>query len=312
MYAPIALFVYNRVDFFQKTFEALKMCLDADKSDLFIFSDGPKDDKARPAVKEIRCILKDLASDKSFHKVTVVNSETNKGLATSIIQRVSSVISEYGQVIVLEDDCVPSQYFLRYMNTALEYYENDKTIGSIAGYAEMIDLPDDYCDDVYLSRRSCSWGWSTWADRWSCVDWKLKNASNIFKSPKLIRRINEDGTDRLMRLYRQTKKNTQSWSICFGAYHILNDWYVVNPRFSYIYNIGDDGSGVHTKEGELTNQYDLSLAIKEPHMKDLVYDRRIQKSLKEKASPGAFTECKRLLAAGVIVIKTNLGSLFGY
>ena len=281
MYAPIALFVYNRVDFFQKTFEALKMCLDADKSDLFIFSDGPKNDKARSAVEQIRCILKDLSSDNSFHKVTIVNSETNKGLATSIIEGVSSVIFEYGQVIVLEDDCLPSPYFLRYMNDALEYYENDKTIGSIAGYAEVIDLPDDYCDDVYLSRRSCSWGWSTWADRWAGVDWELKRVSRLFKSPKLIHRLNEDGSDRLMRLYRQTKKNTQSWSIRFGAYHILNDWYVVNPRFSYVYNIGDDGSGVHTKKGELTRQYDLSLAIKDPHMKDLVYERRIQKSLKE-------------------------------
>ena len=40
--APIALFVYNRVEHTRETVEALKRNTLAKESDLFIFSDGPK------------------------------------------------------------------------------------------------------------------------------------------------------------------------------------------------------------------------------------------------------------------------------
>ena len=307
MHAPIVLFVYNRKEIFLRTYEALKNCIDADKSDLFIFSDGPKDEKSKVLVEDLRQQLKTIKTDLSFKKITIIESEKNKGLANSILDGVTQVINEYGSVIVLEDDCLPSEYLLRYMNSALDYYYEDKSIGSIAGYSEVVDIPSDYVDDIYLARRSCSWGWATWKDRWNDVDWDLDKTSIIFKSPKLIHRLNQNGSDRLMRLYRQTQKDTQSWSIRFGAHHVINDWFVICPRYSYIYCIGDDGSGVHTQKGEVGKQYDLSLAIPNPKMQKIKYDKRIQRLLKKRASNGAIGETKRFLAASAIVIKSNFG-----
>lgn len=310
MYAPIVLFVYNRKEIFLRTYEALKKCIDADKSDLFIFSDGPKDEKSEMLVEDLRKELKNITTDSSFNKITIIESEKNKGLANSIIDGVTQVINEYGRIIVLEDDCLPSEYLLRYMNSALDFFFKDNTIGSVAGYAEVIDIPSDYTEDIYLARRSCSWGWATWKDKWIDVDWNLDKTSKIFRSPKLIHRLNQNGSDRLMRLYRQTKKNTQSWSIRFGAHHVKKDWFVVCPRYSYIYCIGDDGSGVHTKKGELGKQYDLSSAIPNPKIKKVKYDKRIQRLLKEHASNGVISETKRMLAASAIVAKSNVESLF--
>ncbi|GHT01426.1 hypothetical protein AGMMS50276_29410 [Synergistales bacterium] len=45
--APIAFFVYKRPDHAKKALEALAANDLASKSDLFIFSDGPKDESAR-------------------------------------------------------------------------------------------------------------------------------------------------------------------------------------------------------------------------------------------------------------------------
>ena len=306
MYAPVILFVYNRKNNFLRTYEALKKCTGADHSDLFIFSDGPKDEKTKPIVDDLRKELKQISLDSPFHKTTIIESDVNKGLASSIIDGVTKVITEYGRAIVLEDDCLPSEFFLNYMNVALDYFADNKTIGSISGCAEVIDIPKDYTADIYLTRRSCSWGWGTWSDRWAKVDWSLSKGSKIFKSPKLIHQFNEAGTDRFLRLYRQLKKDTQSWSIRFGAQHILDEWFVVYPRYSYIYNIGDDGLGVHTKQNEIGPQYDLSLAIKDPKMQNIEYDSRIQRLLKKRASAGVLSEIKRMLATIVIVIKSNL------
>lgn len=52
--APIILFVYNRPEHTLKTVEALAANSLAKDSDLFIFSDGPKNDSARPAVESVR------------------------------------------------------------------------------------------------------------------------------------------------------------------------------------------------------------------------------------------------------------------
>ena len=45
-YAPIALFTYNRVDKTKTVIESLLQNAEAKDSNLFIFSDGPKNEKA--------------------------------------------------------------------------------------------------------------------------------------------------------------------------------------------------------------------------------------------------------------------------
>ena len=49
-YAPIALFVYNRPEHTKKTLEALQKNTLAQNSELFIFSDGPKNNQDKKAV----------------------------------------------------------------------------------------------------------------------------------------------------------------------------------------------------------------------------------------------------------------------
>ena len=233
-YAPIIIFVYNRADHFIQVYNALAACKEAKDSDLFIFSDGAKNDAGKQKVDEVRSVVAAIKNADDFKSVTVTESPVNKGLAASVIAGVTEVINTFGKVIVVEDDCKVSPFFLRFMNNALDYYQSNEKIGSIAGYAPMIDLPDDYEKDVFAAYRSCSWTWATWADRWAGVDWELNEISDFYKSTKLIKRLNSNGSDRFMRLYRQTKGNGSSWSVRFG--HItaisaaMNQACTANPR----------------------------------------------------------------------------------
>ena len=52
--APILLFVYNRLDHTKAVVDALKNCPEAKDSDLFIFSDAPKDSAAAESVQAVR------------------------------------------------------------------------------------------------------------------------------------------------------------------------------------------------------------------------------------------------------------------
>ena len=306
-YAPIIIFVYNRADHFIQVYNALAACKEAKESDLFIFSDGAKNEAGKEKVNKVRAAVAAVKNAGDFKSVTITESPVNKGLAASVIAGVTEVINQYGKVIVVEDDCKVSPFFLRFINSALDYYQTNKKIGSIAGYTPMINLPEDYTGDVFAAYRSCSWTWATWKDRWENVDWELKDIKDFYKSPKLIRRLNSNGSDRFIRLYRQTKGNGSSWSVRFGAHLVKNNLLTVYPRFSYNSNIGCDESGVHSKtDDEEKMRVDLSKAIENPILTDVEIDSRIQKIMKKHYSYGFVSEAKKFIATLLIVIKERL------
>jgi GT2 family glycosyltransferase len=140
--APIALFVYNRPWHTRQTVEALKKNQLFDSSDLIILSDGAKDQASAQKVEEVRQYLRTISG---FKSVKIIERDCNIGLAQSIISGVTQVINEYGRVIVMEDDLVTSPFFLRYMNDALECYENEDKVISIHGYCYPISvLPETF------------------------------------------------------------------------------------------------------------------------------------------------------------------------
>ena len=62
-YAPIALFTYNRADHTKQAVESLLKNAEAKDSDLFIFSDGPKNEKAKKGVEENREYIRSLKNE---------------------------------------------------------------------------------------------------------------------------------------------------------------------------------------------------------------------------------------------------------
>lgn len=303
-FAPIVMFVYNRADHFEKTVTALSKCAEAVQSDLCIFSDAAKSEKDAEQVEAVRRLAHRVKQSGDFKSVRITESKENKGLANSVISGVTQVMEQYGRVIVLEDDCVPSPFFLRYMNTCLDFYDQDHTIGSVAGYAPPIVFPDDYEKDVFAAYRSCSWGWATWKDRWENVDWRLDSIQELYHNPDLIKKLNSCGTDRFVRLYRQTKSNKNSWSVKFGYHLVRNDRLTVYPRFSYIDNIGCDSTGVHSKAGdEKKTKADLYKAIPDPRIEAVELDERIQKQMKKFYSDGFISDIKRAVATKAIILK---------
>ncbi len=310
-FAPVVMFVYNRIDHFKKTYESITKCPEASETELFIFSDGAKNEKVQNAVDEVRQLAHSIEKESNFKSVQVIESPVNNGLAKSIINGVSQVVEKYGKVIVIEDDCFCSPYFLKYMNSCLDYYKDNQSIGAISGYSPMLDFPEDYKNDVFTAYRSCSCAWGTWVDRWQNVDWELKEFSDFCKKPSLIKKLNSNGNDRFMRLYRQTKGNGSSWSVRFGAHLIKNDWLTVYPRYSYIKNIGCDESGVHSKAEDAEKMaVDLSKTIAEPVLFDVPLNKKIQKTMRKHYSYGLISDVKKLIATTLIVIKENLKGRF--
>lgn len=258
--APLALFVYNRPWHTQQTLEALQKNDLADKSELFIYSDAPKNEQAVENVARVREYIQTIDG---FKRVRIIEREKNWGLANSIIDGVTKTVDEYGRVIVLEDDLVTSPYFLRYMNEGLEFYHDDHEIMSISGYnlpSSRMKFPKNFSNDVYLNYRNSSWGWATWADRWSLVDWDIKDFHQLMDDPGKQILFNRGGDDLTSMLKSQMEGKIHSWSIRFSYAHFKQGMYSVCPRYSYVINIGHDGTGIHCVKTDIFNEDDLSYA----------------------------------------------------
>ncbi|MDD5578205.1 MAG: glycosyltransferase [Methylobacter sp.] len=270
-FAPIALFVYNRPWHTRQTVEALQKNELAKNSDLFIFSDASKSEKQVETVSLVRKYIRQI---NGFKSVSIIERDKNLGLANSIIDGVTRVISDYGKVIVLEDDLVTSPYFLEFMNQCLDMFEKRLDIFSITGFSfdsKFMNFPSNYNDNIYLNIRPMSWSWATWKDRWQGIDWEVRDFQEFITNSSKVNEFNKGGTDLSHMLTMQMEGKLDSWYIrwCYHAY--LNKKLTIYPKISFVNNLGHDNTGTHCgvdknniyshKELCNSNQFSLNMDI---------------------------------------------------
>lgn len=245
--SPIVLFTYNRLEELKRTVKNLQEAYLSEESILYIFSDGAKSELDEDDIYNVREYLKSV---NGFKKVNLKFSECNKGLAASIIEGVTEVSEKHGTAIVLEDDLEVSKNFLVFMNKALIYYKDYKSISSICGYniTSKIRKNKDYKSDIYFGKRSSSWGWATWYDQWKDIDWEVKDFDAFSQDRRKIKEFNRWGSDMYGMLRKQQKGEISSWAIRYSYHQYKHNLLSVFPIDSKVRNIGFNENATHTKQ----------------------------------------------------------------
>lgn len=291
-FAPVVLFVYNRLDATKATIECLKENYGAKESDLYIFSDNARKESQQEKVNLVREYIHTVTG---FKTVKIIEAEKNKGLAKSVISGVTEIINQYGRVIVLEDDILTSKCFLKYMNDALAYYETNDKIWSISGYHFPFKIPDTYKHSVYYFYRSSSWGWATWKNRWNTIDWSVKDYSRYKYNPFMICGFCKGGTDLDKMLRYQMEGKIDSWAIrwCFAQF-MQNRW-TVYPIHSLVNNIGTDGTGTHCDPTSARFQINIDNDFHYKFIESTEIDSDIARRFKKTVDRSIVRKIKRIL-----------------
>ncbi|NQV18411.1 MAG: glycosyltransferase [Armatimonadetes bacterium] len=247
--APIILFVYNRPWHTCQTVETLRKNDLAGESDLYIYSDGSKNEQEKTKIEEVREYIRSIDG---FKSIKIIERKENLGLANSVISGVTEIVNMYGRVIVMEDDVVSSKYFLDFMNNVLEFYKNDMRIFSVTGI-NYLNIPTTYNYDVYLSYRGSSWGWGTWKNRWEKADWAISDYKEFIGNKEAQNIFNRAGEDVSDMLISQMNGNIDSWGIRWLYTQFKNDAFTLFPVHNLINNIGFDGTGTHCGKGNYSN-----------------------------------------------------------
>ena len=244
--SPILLFVYNRPAHTRRCIESLSRNSLAVVSELFIYADGAKDQTVADEVEEVRQYIRSV---QGFKKVILIERNENWGLAKNIIDGVSTQVKKYGKVIVLEDDLVVAPHFLRFMNDALETYQDEPKVGHIQAcdFTQDASLPD-----TFLIKWTGSWGWATWERAWKHFNPNGKELLQELEARKLTYTFDFNGKYGFTRmLRRQIEGKNNSWAIRWNASLFLKDILSLNVGRSLVQNEGFDGSGTNCGGGGL-------------------------------------------------------------
>jgi glycosyltransferase involved in cell wall biosynthesis len=265
-FAPIVLFCYNRPWHLRQTIESLQLNTLAAESDLIIYSDGPKQASDEKLISDVRHFLSEI---KGFKSKKIISSETNTGLAASVINGVTATLERCKKVIVLEDDMLSTPDFLSFMNESLDAYESRRDIFSVTAYSPPISIPVHYQSDLFMAPRASSWGWGTWLDKWRLADWEVSDFETLKKEKATINAFTKGGEDLWPMLVKQQRGVIDSWAIRWTYAQFKNNAYGIYPVHSKIKNIGTDGSGTNFtfKTGYYGKEMSLEKVIIDPDIK---------------------------------------------
>jgi hypothetical protein len=242
--APIVLFVYKRPWHTRQTVEALLRNDLAAKSELIIYSDGPRAESDGENVTEVRRYVNSISG---FKQVTVVERNRNLGLAKSVTTGVTDTVHRYGRIIVLEDDMVVSPHFLEYMNAALGLFEKSTRVMQISGHMFRVKF-SDAVEDCFFLPYTTTVGWATWQRAWNLFDPGMKGAALLERDRRFRRAFDMEGTYPYHEMIvNQQRGKVSSWGIQWYLSVFCNTGLVLHPKRSLVRHIGFDEEATHAK-----------------------------------------------------------------
>jgi hypothetical protein len=175
--APVLLLGYNR----PQQMHGLIQSLSLHKPKLILFAvDGPRIHRSHDVdlVRQTQDLVNEITWDAEIRTRFRVS---NLGLRRAVVDAVTWANSEYGRVIVLEDDVRAGPQLLDFLNHNLIRYQESNRIAHINGYNL---VPTDHLANPDQSARLSiypeSYAWATWERAWKKYDDDMcwaKNAS---------------------------------------------------------------------------------------------------------------------------------------
>lgn len=238
---PVALFVFNRYEDLPETLECLRA---NDINTLYVFADGPRNDDDTDGTTKVREIIDAI----EWTKVEKVYQKKNKGLSESIQDGLDYVFKNHDSVAVVEDDVCVAPGFYRYICDSLEFYKNDQKVAGITGLRYPFDRSnlDSYKYDAFFAPRFSSWGWATWKNRWSTVEFDAQKVVNYLEESNI--EFAKSGED-IPKTIRAVESGQLSgcWDVYYLISMLRNNQVFVWPKNNMVRNTGI-GTGSHSSD----------------------------------------------------------------
>jgi hypothetical protein len=244
MKEAVALIFFNRTLVFQVIDEIRKY----GPNKLFLIADGGRNNEEKKKCEKLR--LEVEAKIDWQCEIVKVYSDINLGCRKNIPGGINRIFQMVDRVIVLEDDCVPSQDFFRFCEEMLDYYQNKEEIFVIVGTNYLGCKNFDKKADYYFSGFAETLGWATWKNRWEKYDADLKqwpqwSKENVILKSFLSSDLKKSFQDIFQQVYDKTI-NCDPWDYQWLCMQLANKGLSIVPSANLVTNIGYGHEATHT------------------------------------------------------------------
>jgi len=241
--SPILFLIFNRPKEAKLVFKAIK---EVKPAKLYVAADGPRESKNGEAVlcAQSRDIIKEVDWE---CEVKTLFREDNLGCKIAVSSAITWFFENEPEGIVLEDDCLPSTDFFKFMDEMLVYYRDNPKIAHICG-CNFQDGIKRNGFSYYYSNITHVWGWAGWRRVWDKYDVNLSSLDDALEKDFLSELTDSERNKRfLSSCYLEVKKgNIDTWDFQYSFTNIYNKMHAVIPNSNMISNIGFNKAGTHT------------------------------------------------------------------
>jgi hypothetical protein len=172
--APVLLVIFNRPEHTRRALDAIRI---AKPETLLIAADGPRSGAEAELCDQTREVIRQV--DWPCTVLTDYSSK-NLGCGVRVYTGIDWALTQFEEVIVLEDDCIPELSFFRFCDELLEHYRDDERVMHISGNNFQAREPSTTYS-YYFSKYTHAWGWATWRRAWRHFDWAMKEWPELKK-----------------------------------------------------------------------------------------------------------------------------------
>lgn len=236
----VLILFFNRPVPLKQVFAQVKA---ARPSRLFLYQDGPRNEKDLPGINACRAIVADIDWDCEVHRLY---QEKNYGCDPSGFMSQQWAFSLADKCIVLEDDVVASVSFFRFCKELLDKYEHDERIAMITGINNEEQTPH-ISSDYFFTTNFSIWGWASWrrviAQRDEYYTF-LDDKENLQLLKEVIKERNY--RDDFLYMCRRHKESGKAYfETIFHSSILFNSGLSIVPTKNMINNIGASADSTH-------------------------------------------------------------------
>jgi hypothetical protein len=303
---PVAVIFFNRPDTLKIVFEAIR---DAKPPKLFLIQDGCRENNQKDYenVEKCRKIVERIDWDCEVYRNY---SEINLGCGERVFTGISLAFKHVDKLCIIEDDCVPSTEFFKFVEEILNRYQYDTRIDMISGMNNLIKFENTPYSYLF-SKEGSIWGWATWKRAWETIDYDMGfindyYAMNLLKynirSKRYAKYLIKEGIEKRKVLKRGEKLS--AWSYQRGMNMFLNSGLIIVPKKNLVSNIGLTDESAHSDSSlkfvpkvlqklYFMPTFELEWPLKHPPyiLEDVEYSLKVAKLMR----PGFFTKTIRFL-----------------
>ncbi len=178
---PILFCIFNRIDCTRKSFECIRR---VKPKKLYITCDGPRESVENEDIK-VKEVIEYVENHIDWECEVYKNySNINLGSRERISTAISWALINEEDIVIMEDDIVPSDDFYVFCERMLDLYKKDEKVMMVSG----MNIIKGYKSQKshFFSCFPMSWGWATWRTAWSkydddMIDWPKIKRSGVLK-----------------------------------------------------------------------------------------------------------------------------------